>query len=56
LKALCARWVESDPAVCAPLLEPEIHRADPKFGATLRLLQEFSVKLLGQREGWVAQL
>jgi hypothetical protein len=28
--------------------EPEIHRVDPEFGSTLRLLQGFPVKLLGQ--------
>ena len=28
--------------------EPEIHRADPESGSTLRLEQEFSVKILGQ--------
>ena len=28
--------------------EPKIHRVDPEYGSTLRLLQGFSVKLLGQ--------
>ena len=30
------------------LMEPEIHRVDPEFGSTLRLLEGFPVKLLGQ--------
>jgi hypothetical protein len=30
------------------LMEPEIHRVDPEFGSTLRLLKGFPVKLLGQ--------
>ena len=31
-----------------PACEPEIHRVDSESGSTLRLLQGFSVKLLGQ--------
>ena len=30
------------------LMEPGIHRVDPEFGSTLRLLKGFPVKLLGQ--------
>ena len=35
-------------AVSGVPLEPEIHGADPESGSTLRLLQGFSVKMLGQ--------
>jgi hypothetical protein len=36
------------PAAQGAEAEPEIHRVDPEFGSTLRLLKGFPVKLLGQ--------
>ena len=46
--ALQQMFAAQRPMLLAVRPEPEIHRVDPESGSTLRLLQGFPVKLLGQ--------